>query len=417
MELGRSQAEVALTRKLAATLVQKEMIEPMEAIGWGHGTPPTAEILAAHAARVAAQNPGGNGQPGIPTEAPAVAPAPVAPTQSGQPAPAPKAPAPVAVAQTDASAPAEQNVVALFESLRDPATGLIMGKYKDVPAALKGAGHLASMAKDALARAERAEAALTAAPAPLATSPAAAPAAAPAPRPIIPASRAELDAAQARVDKVLSSLGEDAVLTGESAREYATAVRELAAVQSRVSVEDERRQVQHAQDAETEKWNAVNEYMRTKYPDSVNFNDEVGLHVRLNPLLAETVKVLVAQGRETLAAELAWQEFDKARGGSGTPNLSRADAERTELDLAAREQVRKEARDQALKDAGIIHGSAGGNSSLEAPGITGPSQDDINKYADGMRREGDAPGSSSAARWRHAVIGRFLPPELFGPTG
>jgi len=309
-------------------------------------------------------------------------------------------------------------VLVLLESLRDPATGLIMGKYKEVPDALKGAGHLANMAKGALGRAETAEAALLRIQGqPVAAPPAAASAAAPAERKFTPAPRADGDAAQAHVDKVLSKVVENGgVFDGDSAREYAAAVRELATASGRAAAEDDRREVLHNQSVENDKWTAVNEYMKTTYPDSVNFSDEVGLYVRSNPLLAEAVQALVAQKRETRAAELAWTEFDKFRGGPGTPVLTRAEAEVKESDLAAREQVRKEQRDAALKDAGIVHGSAGGSSPVETPGITGPSQDDINSYADGMRREGDAPGSASAARWRHAVIGRFLPPELFGPS-
>ena len=40
MSLGKNREEQELTRKLAATLVQKEVIEPMNKIGWVHGTPP-----------------------------------------------------------------------------------------------------------------------------------------------------------------------------------------------------------------------------------------------------------------------------------------------------------------------------------------------------------------------------------------
>jgi hypothetical protein len=230
-----------------------------------------------------------------------------------------------------------------------------------------------------------------------------------------PTSRVDVDAAQEYLDAVLLRVTENGgVLDAESARALSKATRELSRTEATAVAEDGRRATAHAASVDQDKWNGVNEYMTNKYPDSATFAEEVGLHTRSNPLLAEAVMALVAQGREQRAAELAWTEFDKSRGGSVTPTLSRAEAEIKELDLAAREQVRKEARDAALKDAGIVHGSAGGSSSVETPGVTGPSQEDISRYADQMRREGEAPGSSAAARWRHAVIGRHLPPELFG---
>jgi hypothetical protein len=436
MELGRSRAEVELTKKLAATLVQKEVMEPMAAMGWRHGTPPTPEQAALHIAKraeadgatpeqiaaflaergVTTSLPAG-GQPVRTEGAPAPATTPAAPVKSGQPAPTAASPAPTTPAKTDSpDLEAARNVLSLMESLRDPATGKIMGKYDDVAGALKGAGHLANMAKSALGRAEAAEAALGKTPAPVAASPVTAPVTAAAPRTFTPASRADVDAAQERLDAVLSKVTENGgVLDADSARALSKATRELSKAEAAAVVEDSRRASVHATGVEKDKWDGVNEYMLNKYPDSANFSDEVGLHTRSNPLLAEAVMALVAQGREQRAAELAWTEFDKSRGGTGQPVvLTRAEAEVKESDLAAREQVRKEQRDAALKDAGIVHGSAGGSSAVETPGVTGPSQDEISRYADQMRREGEAPGSAAAARWRHAVIGRFLPPELFG---
>lgn len=414
MELGRSRAEVELTKKLAATLVQKEVMEPMNAIGWRHGNPPTPEqIEAAKAAQTT--TPPASGQPAKPEGAPASQAMPATPKQDGQPAPAAAAPT-SQPAKTDppADASAVQNVLSVFESLRD-ASGLIMGKYRTVEDALKGAGHLANMAKTALQRAEQAEARLTAAPV-SAAPPAAVPAAAPTPRASAPPSRVDAERAQERLDAVLSKvIQNDNVWTSDLAREYSTANRELANAEARVVAEENQQREQQTRDAENSKWTAVNEYMRTKYPDSQNFDEEVGLHVRSNPLLAKAVSALARAGDEVGAAELAWTEFDKSRGGSGHPTLTRAEAENREAELAAREQVRNEHREAALKDAGIVHGSAGGSSSVETPGVTGPSQDDINAYAQAMQREGEAPGSAAAARWRHAVIGRFLPPELFGP--
>jgi len=439
-EIGRSQAEIALTKKLAATLVQREVIEPMSVQGWRHGSPPSPEqaavIIAEKAKKDGATDeqiaeflaergvkytPPASGQPAKTEGAPAPASAPAAPVKDGQPAPAASAPAPAAPAKTDVTSTndeAAKNVLALFESLKDT-NGKYMGKYATLEEALKGAGHLANMAKTALQRAEQAEARLTVTPASsvIAAPPAAVPAAAPA-KPFVPTSRPGLEAAQARLDKVLSKVNDNG-FDGESAKEFAEANRDVAREQALAVAAEQRERDEHARNAESTKWEAVNAYMADKYPDSQHVaDDEFNLFLRSNPLLVEAISALRAQGREQRAAELGYTEFTKARSGvAPAGGMTRAEAEKKEEDLSAREQVRKELRDQALKDAGIVHGSAGGASSVETPGITGPSQDDINSLAAGMRREGDAPGSPAAMRWRQAVIGRFLPPELFGPQG
>lgn len=435
-DIGRTQAEIELTRKLSKTLVQREVIEPMAAAGWGHGTPPspaqTALMIADRARadgateeqiagfleeRGVKYTPPAGGQPAKTEGAPAPA-APAATATGGQPDPTKTTPAPAAqVAKTDASAtaPADQNVLTMFENLRDQ-NGLIMGKYKTVEDALKGAGHLANMAKQALARAEQAEARLSSVAKPVvADPPAARPAAAPTRKAFVPTSRPELMAARERLDKVLSKTTNDG-FDGESAREFAEATREVAR-QEALSVADEVRQRQeYDARAEEDRFSEVNSYMAEKYPDSQNLDpDEFRLFLNLNPLLTEAMTALRAQGRDTRAAELGYTEFLKSRTGTQTvPGMSSAEAERKEADLAAREQVRKELRDEALKDAGIVKGSAGGASAVETPGVTGPSQDDINAMANAMKREGEHPGSAAATQWRRAVIGRFLPPELFG---
>lgn len=438
MELGKSKEEIALTKHLAATLVQREVIDPMTANGWRHGNTPSPEqaalLIAERAAKDGASeeqvdqflaergfkkvSPPAGGQPAKAEGAPAPAATPTAPAQSGQPAPAQATPASaVTEAKTDApkvTDEAAKNLLAVMESLKTP-DGKYMGKYLTVEEALKGAGHLANMAKSALQRAEQAEARLTAVPATPAAQPAAVPAVAPT-KPFVPASRPGLEAAQARVDKVLSSLGEEG-FTGDSAREYAEATRELAREQALAVAVEANERAEHDRKAASARWDAVNSYMEEKYPDSKNVDeDEFGLYLRSNPLLVDAMTALRAQGREERAAELGYTEYLKSRSGApGSGTMTRAEAERKEDDLAAREQVRKELKEAALKDAGVIHGSAGGSSAVETPGVTGPTQDEINAAADRMRREGEAPGSQGAMEWRRKVIGRFLPPELFGP--
>lgn len=437
-EIGRNAAEVALTKHLAATLVQQEVIEPMTVQGWSAGqpiSPSQAAITIAERARAAGEpeekiatflaergikyTPPAGGPPARTEGAPAPAATPAVPAQSGQPAPA-SSPAPAApVAKTDAPDPnleAARNVLALFEGLKGP-DGQYMGKYPSLTEALKGAGHLANMAKTVMKENEQLKSQLTTPPTTvIAAPPVAVPATVSANKPFVPSSRPELDMAQARLDAVLSRANEDG-FDGKSAKEFAEATREVAKQTALAVAAEQRERDEHARKSETAKWESVNAYMAEKYPNSMNVNDdEFGLFLRSNPLLMDAMTALRAQGREQRAAELGYTEFEKARGGvAPAGGMTRAEAERKEEDLTAREQVRKELREEALKDAGIVHGSAGGSSAVETPGITGPSQDDINAVAERMKREGDAPGSPAAMEWRRMTIGRFLPTDLFGP--
>lgn len=432
--LGVNAAEVALTKHLSQTLVKTEVMEPMAANGWAQGAPPSPQqaaiilaergrangateeqISAFLAERGVKYTPPAGGQP-VQTEG---APTPVTTTQqtqqSGPPA-TPQTPPSTPAVKTDASLADKANdVLAQFEALKGP-DGKYMGKYNSLFEALNGAGHLANMAKSALARADQLEAQLKAAPGqPIVAPPAAAPAAAPA-KPFTPPSHATLELAKARLDKVLSKVNESG-FDGDSAREYAEATREVAREEARAVAADAQAREEYERETESRRWAETNRYMAENYPESQNVNDdEFNLFLRMNPLLTDAMSALRVQGRETRAAELGYTEFVKARGSLPVApgDNSRADAVRTEQDLAERERVRVELRDQALKDAGVVHGSAGGNGAAETPGITGPSQDEINSAAARMRREGEAPGSQSAAEWRHMTIGRFLPPEIFG---
>lgn len=399
MSLGRSRDEQELTRHLAETLVEREVMAPMEKIGWGHGNPPPPEQVTTTS-----------------TEgAPAPALAPAAAPQGGLPATAaPAAPATAAPAKADAPAP---DLNTLFESLRDPATGKIMGKYDNIEQALKGAGHLATMAKTSF---QQRDAALEEAKRlreeneQLRRSPGASPAPAPSHTAVPSASRAEVERAQAAYDAVLSDVAQNGgVLDEENSKRLAKANSELVQVMARAAAEEVSTSRDSVTRAEQEKWDRVDAYMRDKYPESMNFTDEMGLHIRANPLLQSAVNALAAQGKEIEATELAWQDFDKVRLGGQAASL-RAEAETKEIELSAREQVRKEAVERARADAGIVHGSPGGGGVHERPDAGGLSREQIAAMGDAMRMHGEAPGTPAAAAWREATIGRFLDPAIFG---
>jgi hypothetical protein len=397
MSIGRSKEEQQLTTFLAKTLVEKEVIEPMKKIGWGHGNPPPPDYTTTR----------GDGQPG--TEgAPgqAAAPAPAA-DASGQPGARPAA-APAPNDQPKADSP-KIDLVALFESLRDPETGLIGKKYRTVEEAIKGSGHLANMAKQSFTE----NAALRAATAPAPATPAASPAAAPQPKPVDSPSRARADQAQARLDAVLSSITENGgVLDAETQKTLSAAQRELADAVADYRVQETLASSRKAEDTERDEWRKVDEYMAGKHPAAARFSEEVALHIQSDPLLSSAINALLAQGNKVAATELAWTSFEKVHGEQ-VEAATRAKAEDREADLAAREQVRKEQLEKARKDAGVIQGSAGGAGVHERAAGVG-SREEIDAAKEAMRREGDAPGSPAAARWRALVIGPSLDPTFFG---
>jgi len=397
MSIGRSREEQELTSMIAKTLVQREVMEPMSKIGWGHGTPPPPESGL----------PAAEGAPG-----PEKAPAPVA--AGGQPTPKPAA-APAPTAAPKADTPTIDELVAGYEALRDPETGLIARKYKTPQEAIKGGVHLTHMAKQAFTRAEEAErklAELSAENMRLRQAPAASPAAAPQPKPTEAPARALLDQAQARLEKVLSDVAENGgVFDGETMKAFSRANREVADAAADVRVQERFAQTSEKESADRAEWAKVDAYMKERHPAAERFSEEVALHLQSDPLLASAVNALLAQGNRTAATELAWTSFERSHGDQIEATV-KAKAEDKESELAAREQVRKEQVEKARKDAGVIQGSAGG-AGIHQGGVAANSREEIEASRDQMRREGDAPGSPAAMRFRQMIIP--LDPAVFGP--
>lgn len=401
MSIGRSKEEQELNSLLAKTLVAKEVLEPMEKIGWGHGTPPPPD----------------RGQPAPAEGAPGQVSTPAPVGKDGQPAPKPAA-TPASTDPPKADNPTTEELVAEYEALRDTETGLIARKYKTVKEAIRGGVHLTHMAKQAFSERDTAVqklADLETENLRLRQTPAAVPtAAAPQPQPSGAPSRAILDQAQARMDKVLSDIAENGgVLDAETAKAMSKASREVADAAADVRVQEMFAKTSNEESADRAEWAKVDAYMADHYPASIRFSEEVALHVTSDSLLGSAVKALLAQGNRTAATELAWKSFERAHGDQIAAE-DKTKAESKEADLSAREQVRKEQVEKARKDAGVIQGSAGG-AGVHERSAAGGSREEIEAARDAMRREGDAPGSPAAMRFRHLVIGPSLDPSLFGP--
>lgn len=392
MSIGRTKEEQELNDRLVRGLVVKEVFEPMSKIGWGHGTPPPPDY---------------SGQPAPAEGAPAAPQVPAAQKQGGPPAAASPAKPDAGKADTP---PSDLN--ALYESLRDPETGLIARKYKTVEEAIKGSVHLVHMAKQAFSERDEAVKKLQSIGVLRHTPEPSAPAAPPASAATVP-SRDRLDAAQANLDAVLSKIADEGgVLDGDANRELSKAQRELAEAAAAVHVETTRNSQVEREDADRRAWAQVDQYMTDKYPDSTKFSEEVALHVESDPLLQSAVKALLDRGDKLKATELAWTSFERAHRDAVSQAKLQTDAQKEE-DLTARGQVRKEVVDNARKDAGIVTGSAGGGGMHENPNAGSTSPEEIERLRDAMRREGDAPGSAAAMRFRRAIIP--LDPNIFGP--
>lgn len=386
----RTAADAALIEHLIKTVVEPEVTRPMEAIGWGHGTPP--------APMYETDNPTPTGTT---TPAPASA-APAAPA-SGQPAPA-AAPASTPAGEPKPDAPGA-DPLAFLDELKDPATGLYLKKYKTREETLKGVGHVVQMAKGAYSRVDAAEQEaqrLREENARLRLTPAA-PAAAPQAAPVVVSQ--PIPARSAKLDSVVSKLKEEGgILDEENMQALVDGVRELVLAEAGQVAENKLAEKEKAARDQNAKWAAVDDHMRNVAPQSLEYADEIGLYVKATPLVAAAVAALVKEGNLNGAAELSWKMFSTAHAGM-TPAEVSAATTATAVKLEAGDQVRREALEQARRDAGISSSAATGVHTT--PNQVGPTQEEIDQAAAEMR-------AGDGTRWRALTIGRTLTDPIFG---
>lgn len=374
MPIGVTKEVQELNDKLVKELVGPEVLAPMEKIGWGHGAPP-APVRETTPPAEGAQT----GQP--------------APAATGQP------PAPVATPKEPVAANTPE-LLSQLEEMKDPTTGLYFGKYKTPQEAIKGVGHAVTMAKDAFKQRDAARAenvTLRSENDKLRLQP---PANAGVSQPSAPAvSRTAVDNAKAKLANVLKAIAEDGgTLDGENASRMLEAQSEL----SRAEAEYTFAANTQATTADAQAWKNADAYMKEHYPDSLNFVDEIGVHIDSDPLLQEAVAALVNANKREKASELAWKSYKQA-AQLATDSAAATDAATKEQQLAAGQQVRQELVDQARKDAGIVGGSAGGAGAHEKP-PSGPSPEEAENMRNAMRREGMTPGTAAGAAFRRAFI-------------
>ncbi len=378
---GDPEAEKALLESLG-NLVQEEVVDPMNAHNWQHGAPPPPAPKS--------DNPAEGGAP----KPEAVA------AQGTTPAsvPAPKGEA-VADPLVDAGID--------LESLKQ-ANGKYLGKYNSRQELLKGVGNVVNMAKDAFSRSETLQRELDdlraqrVAPA---TSPAPTPGVAPTAVTVAAATLAAAPVKSEKLATVLAKIAEEGgLLDAENMLALMDGISDQSNLQASQIVDAKLSARENAQQQQNDVWNEVDRYMEKTYPRSVDFVDEMGLHVKTNPVLAKAVHALSAQGDHIGATALAWESFERTLPPAmGTLSAEeQAAAERREIEGAAQEQVRKEAVDAARRNAGVSVTSAAGTHELPD---TGASQDEIAAAA----REMNATGLGE--KWRALAFGK----DLTGP--
>jgi len=397
MSIGRSKEERELTSLLASTLVQKEVVEPMNALGWGYGEPPKPNYeTTPDGGQPAAGGSTTTGEPDVPQG------------KGGQPATTPETKA----QPVKADATSIEALMAAFESTKDPVTGLYGGKYKTMDEAIKGGRHLAQMANTAFSQRDEMAAKLAALSeenlklrqTPALTS------AAPVVSPNLTAARAAMESAQAAYDKVLSEIAEDGgVLDAEAGKKLARVNRELTQAAADFRVQETFASRESAKEADNRKWDAVAQYMGQNHPDAEKFSEEVALYVRSNTPLAKAIDALNRAEDYIGATELAWVSYRDHAGALTLDQKSAADTSR-ESELAEREKVRQEQRNAALKDAGVMHSSAGGTGVHQGGEHRGTAEE-REALTQRASIEGMAPGSPAARRLREMIIP--LPPGLF----
>lgn len=373
-----TQAEADLIASIVANIVEPGVIAPMEEIGWQHGQPPPMKIAAAETTPKAA-----------PTAVPAAKPLETEPR----------------TVTTTVAKPAEITVVATtpnmeidWESLRE-ANGKISGKYNTPAEAIKGMRHLVAMTREVRAHDELVTKERDEARAALAARPVVQPVVQPVveTKPVAPVSATALESV---FDKIIEEGG---TLDANTVKDLKVALEAHAREVAKATIELTLSERDKATAEQNAKWNKVDQYMRTNYPESVDFTDEMSLFVQTSPTVGPVVRALIAAGNELEASAYAWTQYDQARKADIATVTKTAD-EKREIVLDAAAQVRQEAVDQARKDAGVVTTMAQGVH--EAP-TAGSTQEEIDAAAAEMRATG------LGENWRRLAFGHILKDPVF----
>jgi len=289
------------------------------------------------------------------------------------------------------------------------ADGKYLGKYNSLGEFVKGVGHAMNMTKATLVENDRLSKLLEEARrTPVAPQ-------VMAPQVLTPEAPTRGDALKysAKLTEVLSSL-QDGNLDGERLVQLVDAISEHTTSAARQAAREEQEAREKVAQANKERWDKVDEFMSQKYPESMNFTSEMGLFTKTNPEIAQVVSALIEKDLHEQAMVFAWREFSSVHGIKSAPAPAPfvpapATPENVvkEIQLTAADQVRREAREAALKDAGILASTAGGVHGVHENANVGPTQGEYDSAADLMRQ-------GHGEKWRSLVFKDILNHPIFG---
>lgn len=291
------------------------------------------------------------------------------------------------------------------------ANGLYLGKYKTKTEAVRGVAHTVAMAKSAFTQRDETLGRLNAMQSELEAlrrQPVVTPTTVSQDHPNPSPSRGAATEASPNIDKVLSKVQENGTLDAEDLQSLVRAISEHATETARKVVREEEESRTAAQNAVATRWGKVEAYMAEKYPESLDFTDELQLFIKSRPMIAAGVQALIAQDRCEEATEEAWKLFARETQikPSFKPAPATAENVEKEIRLDAADQVRREAVEQARRDAGIVGASGGAHGVHENPNA-GATNDEYDEAVARMR-QGDG------AQWRKLTFGAELNHPIFG---
>jgi hypothetical protein len=296
-----------------------------------------------------------------------------------------------------------------WEALRDPTTGLILKKYKDEGAAVKGIGHAINMLKSGLNRIDTVEQENQRLQRELISRPAIIAPATEVPSLTIPALAREASVENSpKLARVLARIKEEPILDEEGMQELVDGILEHSTMSAERAARRVIRETAENVQKENTVWSEVDDYMAREYPESLAFADEMGVFTRTNPFVGEIVAAMIEKGKRTEATVFAWKEFKEAHSEKlAAPQAMSADTLK-EIQLTEAGKVHAEAREAALRDAGVISSGASG---VHETVKTGTTQEEIAAAAARMNQSADG------TEWRNLVIGSQLTGPFFDNTG
>lgn len=301
--------------------------------------------------------------------------------------------------------------LATFDQFKD-ANGKYIGKYDTVEQFVRGIGHAMNMTKETLAANDdlnRRLADQTRQLDELRRQPAPTQGTVRTDAPVADASPAPARKSNPKLAEALASLAEGN-LDAEGLVKLVDVISEHTALAAREAAREEQREREAVAQATASRWDKVDQFMTEKYPDSMKFTTEMGLFTKTNKQIGAVVSALIEKDLHEQAMEYAWTQFVAAHGLKSAPAPFKAapatpENVEKEIKLDAADQVRREAVEEARKDAGIL-GAGAGNHGVHENQNVGPTQGELDEAAALMR-------NGQGAKWRSLVFKDILSHPLF----